>query len=263
MIAEDLSTNEYLTKPIGEGGAGFDSQWGLGFASKIRESFGIGSWQFVGNLIEELNTYYNGDFRQKIIFSESHDTAAKASSSKRLDADFDSSNPLSIWAQQKVLLAAGITLTAPGVPMLLAGQEFMQPGEFSALEPLDWNLSRAFWPNIVSAHKDLINLRKNAFGNTGGLTGNEFGVIHVDDDNKVLAYTRGNCVVIANFGEGRFGEYEVTLPFSGSFSVRFNSSWAGYHPEFPNMVFDHAETGFDNKLSIPLAEHSIVILSQQ
>jgi len=262
VIAEDTSLNDYLTKPINDGGAGFDAQWGLGFPSKIRESFGVGKWQDVDNMIKEMQSYYNGDFRQKIIYSESHDTASRSDGGRRLDVDFDSSNPTSLWAQQKLLLAAGITLTAPGPPMLLAGQEFMQPGEFSSLEPLDWDVQRAFWPNITLAFRHLLNLRKNTFGNTAGLTGGFFEVFHTDKENNVVAYTRGNCIIIANFGENRFDEYELKLPFSGILSVQFNSSWSGYHPEFPDMVFDYAETNDENALCIPLAEHSIIILSQ-
>jgi 1,4-alpha-glucan branching enzyme len=262
MIAEDNSLNDYLTKPIEEGGAGFDAQWGLGFASAIRKSFGVGSWQNIWDLTEELKRYYNGDFRQKVIFAESHDTASRSDHNERLEADFDHDNHLSVWAQQKVLLATGIALTAPGVPMLFAGQEFMQPGEFSSLEPLDWNLCRSFWPNFTSAFRHLIDLRRNKFGNTDGLTGGYFELFHTDQHNHVVAYTRGNCVVIANFGDKRFDEYELTLPFPGIFSAQFNSSWEGYNPGFANFVFDFAETSFDNKLVIPLAEHSIIILSQ-
>lgn len=262
MIAEDNSLNEYLTKPISEGGAGFDAQWGPGFSSALRASFGVNAWQNTYSLVEELSKYYNGDFLQKIVYSESHDTAARSAYQERLNADLDHNNPLSLWAQQKILLAAGINLTAPGVPMLFAGQEFMQPGEFSTLEPLNWDIQRAFWSNLTLAFRHLIDLRKNSFGNTAGLTEGDLNIFHIDKNNNVVAYTRGNCVIIANFSENRFEDYELILPFPGCFSVQFNSSWNGYHPEFPSLDFDFAETGFDNRLSVPLAGHSIIILSQ-
>ena len=37
-IAEDMKDNEWITRDVGAGGAGFNAQWGAGFVSTIRDA---------------------------------------------------------------------------------------------------------------------------------------------------------------------------------------------------------------------------------
>ncbi|MDR1300556.1 MAG: alpha amylase C-terminal domain-containing protein [Candidatus Nomurabacteria bacterium] len=260
MIAEDNGANTYLTKPISEQGAGFTAQWGVGFPRALRGAFGINEEQNLGDISNELYRFYNDDWRQKIVFSESHDTAALANGNERLNDDFDIYDPLSRPSRQKMLLAAGITLTAPGIPMLFQGQESMQFAGFSALAPFNWRVAEHFG-EVIAAHQHLIDLRLNKYGHTGGLAESEIDIIHTDEDNKILAYTRGGCLVIANFGDKSFDNYEITTPFRGNLTARFNSSWNGYGEDFTNKIFDSVKPDGNGKISVALAEFTMVILS--
>ena len=266
MIAEDNSGNEYITKSISEGGAGYDAQWGLGFPYTLRSMLNIGGSQPDDSLAKELTHSYNGQGFQKVIFSDSHDTAANGA--VRINEAATPGNADSVLARQFGLLANAITLTAPGIPMLLQGEEFVQEGNFNDWQMLDWAKTKQF-AGIVLAHQHLIGLRLDAYGNTTGLTGPSINVFHQDNENRVIAYHRwlhggvhDDVIVIANFNDQRFKSYELVLPIAGTWQVRFNSSWKGYSPDFNETKPSTVTTDSSNRITIALADYNIVILSQ-
>jgi len=266
MIAEDNAGNDYITKPIAEGGAGYDAQWGLGFPYTLRSMLNIGESSPDDSLAKELGHSFNGQGFQKVIFSDSHDTAANGS--VRLNEAATPGNAGSVFARQFGLLANAIMLTAPGIPMLLQGEEFMQEGNFNDWQMLDWAKTKQF-AGIVLANQHLIGLRLDTYGNTTGLTGPSINVFHQDNKNRVIAYHRwlnggvhDDVIVIANFNDQRFKSYELTLPISGTWRVRFNSSWKGYSPDFNETKVETVTTDSNNKVAIELADYNLVILSQ-
>ncbi|MBC7564622.1 alpha amylase C-terminal domain-containing protein [Candidatus Saccharibacteria bacterium] len=266
MIAEDNAGNDYITKPISEGGAGYDAQWGLTFPYTLRSMLSIGGSEPDDSLAKELNHAFNGQGFQKVIFSDSHDTAANGS--VRINEAATPGNSGSVFARQFGLLANALMLTAPGIPMLLQGGEFMQEGNFNDWEMLDWAKTKQF-AGIVLAHQHLIGLRLDTYGNTTGLTGPHINVFHQDNSNRVIAYHRwlhggihDDVIVIANFNDQRFKSYELVLPIAGTWQVRFNSSWKGYSPDFNETKTSTVTTDESNRISIELADYNIVILSQ-
>jgi len=266
MAAEDSSVNDFITKPENEGGAGFDAQWGLSFPHTLRSMLDLETSQYGDSLVKELQHYYNGDAFQKVIFSDSHDTAANGS--VRLNEAATPGNAGSIFARQFGLLADAVMLSAPGIPMLLQGAEFMQEGSFSDWQMLEWDKTKQF-AGIVLAHQHLISLRLNAHSNTAGLMGPGINVFHQDNENRVIAYHRwlhggigDDVIVIANFNDKRFTSYELILPMAGTWRVRFNSSWKGYSSDFNETKTSSVTTDDDNRVTIELADYNLVILSQ-
>ncbi len=268
-IAEDMSATAFITKPVAETGAGFDAQWELGFPHAVRDALGLtyGVAPNLAGLRYALERHYNGNAYEKIIFSDSHDTAANGS--VRLNeaaAPADSDN---IHAQQKTLLAAAVMLTAPGIPMLLQGSEFLQEGAFNAWQELQWkNIDKL--QGIVEAHKHLIQLRLNSYGSTTGLTGQSTAVFHQDDANFVMGYHRwdqggshDDVVVIVNFCDRQFDNYVLRLPRPGTWHMRFNSSWKGYSKDFKEVQLDTIVTDDSNMATITLPPYGVYILSQE
>lgn len=268
MIAEDNSSNPGLVTATKDGGAGFDAQWEVGFPHVIRDSLGItqnGSQPRLQGIEYELGHSYTGKAFDKVIFSDSHDTAANGS--VRINEAVTPGNAESLSARQRVLLASAIALTAPGIPMLLQGQEFMQEGAFNDWKMLEWAKTEQF-AGIVQAHKHLIDLRLNRYNNTRGLRGHYTALIHRDDTNNVIAYHRkdkggagDDTVVIINFGATHFKEYELSLPHKGDWRVRFNSCWKGYSVDFHEMQFVNTLADKTGRATIMLAAFSVVILS--
>lgn len=266
MVAEDSSVNDTVTKPVSEGGTGFDAQWGLSFPHTLRSMLDLEKSQYGDTLASELVHMYNADGFQKVIFSDSHDTAANGS--VRINEAATPGNAGSVFARQFSLLANAVMLTAPGIPMLLQGEEFLQEGSFNDWQMLDWDKTEQF-KGIVLAHQHLISLRLDTYGNTAGFTGSGIDVFHQNNGDHVLAYHRwknggahDDVIVIANFSDQRFKSYELILPIAGSWHVRFNSSWKGYSSDFNETSVSTITTDHEKKVSLPLADYNLLILSR-
>lgn len=266
MIAEDSSANEYITKAISEGGAGFDAQWSTTFPLAIRARFAMDAYNYHGGVEDELRKTYNGRSFDKVIFGDSHDTAGNGSA--RLNESTTPGNAESVFARQRVLIANALTLTAPGIPMLLQGEEFMQEGNFNDWQMLEWDKTERF-AGIVQAHRDLMRLRRNVEGSTAGLSSESINVFHNDSDNNILAYHRwqnggvdDDTIVVVNFSDVRHEYYEITAPIDGDWVVRFNSSWSGYSPDFNETPITTIGSSEQRRLGFPLADYNVVILSR-
>jgi 1,4-alpha-glucan branching enzyme len=270
MIAEDNSSNSGIVQPISKNGMGFNAQWEIGFPHVIRDSLAITknpNQLRLDGFVYELEHSYDGDAFDKVIFSDSHDTAANGS--VRLNEAVTPGNAGSVFARQRTLLASATALTAPGIPMLLQGQEFMQEGAFNDWQMLDWDKTTQF-AGIVEAHHHLINLRLNKFNNTRGLTGQFTHLLHRDDTNNVIAFHRwdkggplDDTIVIINFDKNRLKKYELTLPLAGEWRVRFNSSWKGYSSDFHDTPTETIHADNFKKAIIEMSELSVLILSKE
>ena len=268
LIAEDVGANDYLTKPAGDGGAGFGSQWQVDLPSVVRGALNAvnDSDRNIQAIAGVLSKRFNGDAFQRVVYSDSHDSAAN-NGAKRLNEEISPGQPGSVYARQRSLLAAGLMLTMPGVPMLLQGEEFLQGGNFNDWQALEWDNAEQFG-GIVLAYKHLMGLRKNQHGNTAGLLGQSVNVLHLNDDAKVLAYHRWNqggphddTIVIINFANKTFDDYRLDFPRPGTWNVRFNSSWKGYSQDFKQA--DVKDVQVDEKSgSLTLPPYSILLLSQ-
>jgi 1,4-alpha-glucan branching enzyme len=268
LIAEDVGANDYITAPDAAGGAGFTAQWELGFPHMMRAALGVAedSQRNLGAVCDMLCKTFNSDPFQRIIYADSHDTAANGGS--RLAEEISPGEPTSVFARKRSLLAAALMLTAPGIPMLFQGQEFMEGGSFNDWEGMEWEKAETF-AGVVLAHRHLIDLRKNAHRNTGGLTGRHINVLHNDGNNNVLAYHRwdnggtgDDTLVVINFNNHKHEEYRVAFPHGGLWQVRFNSAWNGYSADFKDMPQDSVVAGDDGGGSIKLAPYSVLIFSQ-
>lgn len=265
MIAEDSSIDPALTHSIEEGGAGFDSQWGIAFPHTIRDALGLEENQYGDTIESELHHFYNEQPFQKVVFSDSHDTAANGS--VRLNEAAPGSAG-SVFGRQYTVIANGVTLTAPGVPMLLQGSEFLQEGSFNDWQMLEWDRTEQF-KGIVLAHKHIIDLRKNTHGNAAGLQGPNIETLHNDTDNNVIAYRRwlhggahDEVIVIAHFNDQKLKDYYIELP-EGNWHTLFNSSWPGYSKDFHETHFEPVALTKKEAVAIELSDYNLLILGRQ
>jgi 1,4-alpha-glucan branching enzyme len=266
VIAEDCANSAYLTKPRDESGCGFDAQWELGFPHALRDALGLRGVRTLSGVRYELERLYNGDAFEKVVFSDSHDTAANGS--VRLNEAASLGDAADLTARQRTLLADAVTLTAPGRPMLLQGQEFLQEGSFNDWQELEWDKAEKY-AGMVLAHRHLIDLRLNRHSNTAGLQGQNTAVFHQDDNNGVLGYHRwdqggagDDVLIIVNFSNNTLGDYQVHLPLAGTWTTRFNSTWKGYSPDFHQTDIDTLTTETDNLVTLKLPPHAVLIMSQ-
>lgn len=258
MIAEDCAGNEWMTKPLDQAGCGFDTQWDLGLPHVIRGALGI-AYEPPGleHLIDVMSQKFNDDFRQRVVFADSHDTAANGGARIVSAAERD---PHNVISRKIAILSSAIALTTPGIPMLLAGSEFLQGGDFNDWSALDWRNLETFG-GIVEAHRHLISLRRNQYGDTKGLASKDLAIISSSDDSKVLVYARGSgkqqVIVLASFNSKKVTDYRMPLP-DGKWKVRFNSSWRGYSSDFSELKIDYA----DQTTIVDLPPYIVLLLTK-
>jgi 1,4-alpha-glucan branching enzyme len=273
-IAEDLQNNESLTRPTRDGGAGFDAQWDPGFVHAIRAAVTSADdpSRGMGAVRDAVLHAYNGQAFQRVIYSESHDDVANGKA--RVPREIVPGDPDNWFAQKRSTLAAALVLTAPGIPMLFQGQEFLEGTWFRDDVPLDWDQSETF-AGIVRLYRDLVRLRLNRLGTSRGLCGPGAKVHHVNEDRKVIALhrwdrggPRDDVLVVANFANQSYDGYTVGVPREGAWRVRFNSDWNGYSRDFGNRASGDvvaektARDGYPFQGSVGVAAYSVIVLSQ-
>ncbi|MCE5187201.1 MAG: alpha amylase C-terminal domain-containing protein [Planctomycetaceae bacterium] len=276
MIAEDMRDNEWITKTTGAGGAGFDSQWDAGFHHKVVPALTTSddNSRNMWDVRDAIVHLYNGWDTQRVIYTESHDEVGSSSDKSRVPEQIWPGNADSYYSKKRSTLGAGLVFTSPGIPMLFMGQEFLEDGAWQDTDPLDWSKNTTF-AGIKMLYQHLIGLRRNLSGNTRGLLAKNTNVFHVNNTGKVIAFHRwwnggpgDDVVVVANFKNQGFTNYNIGMPRPGRWRVRFNSDWNGYDAEFGNwnsydtLASAGAKDGLSFNANVGIGPYSLIILSQ-
>jgi 1,4-alpha-glucan branching enzyme len=273
-VAEDLQNNEWITKDTGAGGAGFGSQWDAGFVHPIRAAIIVAddSARDLWAVKDALYHGYNGNATQRVIYTESHDEVANGHA--RVPEEIWPGNAGSWFSRKRSTLGAALVFTAPGIPMIFQGQEFLEDKYFRDTVPLDWSKLNTY-SGIQALYRDLIRLRRNWFNQTRGLRGQHLNVHHANNADKLIAYHRwenggpgDDVVVVANFANRSYDSYALGFPRAGQWRVRFNSDWQGYSPDFGNrpgydtVAVSHPRDAMPFQASVGLGPYAVLILSQ-
>ena len=246
----------------------FDGQWDVGFHDHVQ-------WQVTRGSDAERNMNWLGDriggSHNRVLFSESHDTAGDLNNKYRLPRYIDGSNPWSIWARKRQLLAQGMVMTAPGIPMIFQGQEMNEDWSFSSSTSLRWELTNT-WKGIVRAYTDMVHARRNLRGGTQGLKGTGVNVQHKDDLNKVISYIRWDAgggaddvVVVANFAVTTWtnNNYLIEFPSAGTWYSHFNGDSTNFSADFGNIGSAQVvASGSPPKAAVNMGMYSLQIFSK-
>ncbi len=274
LIAEDMQNNEWLTKGPEIGGAGFNSQWDAAFVHPIRAA--VREVEDKNRSMEAVKRailhQYNTDVFERVVYSESHDEVANGKS--RVPSEIDSADPKGWFAQKRSTLAAALVFTAPGIPMVFQGQEFLRGGWFDDMNGIDWTEEHDC-RGIVRLYRDLIHMRRNLRGETRGLTGQHIEFPHCHEGNKVIAFRRwadggpsDDVVVIANFANKAWDDYRVGFVRPGTWRLRFNSDakhYSGDFGDFPAEDVTPEEKTYDGlaySAPVKLAPYSVLVYSE-
>lgn len=274
LIAEDLRNNDLVTRDSDQGGMGFHSQWDATFVHPIRAMVeAISDEERSMDLLKNVIGFsYDNDAFKRIIYSESHDEVANGKA--RVPQEVDPSNPKGWLAQKRSTLAAGLVFTAPGIPMIFQGQEFLQGDWFQDNVPLDWALNEDFH-GIARLYRDLIRRRRNWNDQTRGLRGQFLNVFHINNEHNILGFQRwdqhgkgDDVVVVANFANELKENYLIGFPSEGLWKLRFNSDASIYSDSFANTnsIDVQAQVGEKDGLShhgnLNIGPYSVLIYSQ-
>lgn len=274
-IAEDLRQNSWVVKDTGGGGAGFSTQWDAAFVHPVRAALAAGRDEDrdLNGLVDALRHRYEGDAFRRVVYSESHDEVANGKA--RLPSEVDPAFPDSYPARKRSALGAVLAFTAPGVPMIFQGQEFLEAEWFRDEVPLDW-AKLAHHGSIHALYRDLVALRRDAHGFTGGLKGQHIEVNHVNHRDKVLGYRRwgtdgdtgDDVMVLLNLSTYPKNGYDIGVPREGIWQVRLNTDSTAYSGDFNDHGAPAAAAradpldGYAHRITADLAPYSALILSR-
>ncbi len=240
QIAEYWPVNPGAVKQFSEGGAGFDAEWNDALRDSIRSavrqaSAGVDAPVDMDAIAGAIcNPGFAAEWKA-VQCIENHDIVYKKhEGSARVPAIADGSNHRSWYAESRDRAATGLLLTAPGIPMLFMGQEFMEDKPWSD-NPREDPESLIWWEGLKSGEmamkdqlkftEDLIKLRRRH----PALRAEPIKVFHVHNVNRVIGFHRWvggagrDVVVVASLNEKPLGDYEIGFPLEGKWTEVFNS----------------------------------------
>ena len=272
-IAEQLPDDSWVTRPTSLGGAGFDSQYYDEFTDRLRDEIfdaALGDpemWK-IRNIIYGGGDYLNG--RYVTNYLELHDECWPTSGGQRIVKSIDTTPPHDdVWAKGRSKLAQGVVLTAPGIPAMLQGTEWLDDTDFGTDlgNRIDWS-KKVTYAGIFAYYRDLITLRRvsPALRADAGVD-----VFHLNEIGNVIAFQRydlsGNVhVVVANFSNTDYTNYRIGLPQSGDWVEEMNSQATEYEGNGmtnPGVLTPDAISadGFPQSKAITVPKMALIILT--
>jgi 1,4-alpha-glucan branching enzyme len=224
-----------ILTPTSWGGTGFDVVQHDGLRGAVRNAISQSSQgQWAGIDFDSIagNLYPQGVGHgwMGVACVENHDLVA-IGREPRLPALADSSNSRSWYARSRSRFATGVLMTAPGMPHIFMGQEFLEDKQWN-WDPTSPNL--IWWGGVDGADEamvnhlrftqDLIRLRWNH----PAIRGDNVNPFHVHNQNRVIAYHRWldsgqDVIVVATLSESTWWGYEIGFPSGGYWAEVFNS----------------------------------------
>ena len=281
--AEYWNVNPYVVKHLPEG-AGFDTTLTDGFRIAIRNTIENASAPDDRplDMTGLAQTLWPEGFREQWRFvqgPENHDIVYR-DREQRIARLADPSNPRSWYGRSRARVATGLSLTAPGIPMLFMGQEFLEDKQWADDFESHHDLL-LYWAGLdqgdrqmldhVRFIRELLALRRQS----PGLRGEGFRVVHVHDQNRILAFHRWvegeghDVIVVVHLAPfHRFG-YRIGFPSSREWREAFNSdvyeNWVnpGVIGNGGRVAADpHPLHGFGSSAALVLPANSILVFTR-
>ena len=281
--AEYWNVNPYIVKPPREG-AGFDTTLTDGLRIVLRDVIDNASRPDDRplNMNGLARSLWPDGFSEQWQFvqgPENHDIVYR-DREQRIARLGDPSNPRSWYGRSRARVATGLSLTAPGIPMLFMGQEFLEDKQWAD----DFKNHAGLllhWAGLDKGDKqmlDHVRFTRELLGlrwRYPGLRGQGFRVIHAHDQNRVLAFHRWvegeghDVLVVLHLAPYHRYDYRIGFPDSGRWSEVFNSdvyeNWVN-----PNTAGNGggvlAESqplhGFGASASLVLPANSLVVFAR-
>jgi 1,4-alpha-glucan branching enzyme len=234
--AEHWPVDPVIVSSTADGGAGFDVIQHDGLRSALRSAISQASngvTAYVDLDPVARNLYPQGFPRgsQAVTCVENHDIV-KVGQLQRIPRLADGSNPRSWYARSRSRVATGLLMTAPGIPQLFMGEEFLEDKQWDD-DPkgptlIGWNGLNSgdkSMADYLRFTQDIIKLRWRQ----PALRGDNVRVFHVHKQNRVIAFHRWlegegrDVIVVASLNESTWNDYQIGLPFDGQWLEIFNS----------------------------------------
>jgi 1,4-alpha-glucan branching enzyme len=228
---------------------------------------------------------------QAVTCVENHDIVEKGND-QRIPTLADGSSSVSWYARSRSRVATALLLTAPGIPQLFMGQEFLEPAQWywdpaQSNYLLDWSdlnaglsgaAATAPNPALAAAMANHHRFTRDATRlrwTQPALRGEHLNAFHVHNQNRVIAFQRWldgtgqDIIVVASLAETTWYNYAIGFPFSGPWQEIFNSD---LYDNFPNpqvagnngaITADGPPLhGFNSSASITIPANGVVVFAR-
>ena len=263
MIAEESTAWPLVTKPVSEGGLGFNYKWNMGWMNDILDYAKTDPYFRAGkhNALTFSITYA---FSENYILPISHDEVVhgKGSLLNKMPGEYD----LKFAGLRNFLMNM---YAHPGKKLLFMGCEMGQFIEWNYTQGLDWLLldfpSHALTFDFVRTLNDFYRRNSALWQCDGGFDGFRW---HVVDDNtqNVIVYERMNkkgasVVAVINFSPVEYKNYRFGAD-KGTYTVKLSSYLGGFDCEKVKYRAEKIPShGFDYSLVMDVKPMSGVYLT--
>lgn len=231
MIAEESTSFYGVSKPVEEGGLGFDYKWNMGWMNDILDYF---------QKDPVYRKYHHNKLTFSIMYAFSENFVLPLSHDEMVHGKHSllGKMPGDDWQKfANLRLLLSLMWLHPGKKLLFMGAEFGQWSEWYCKRSLDWHLLDT--PLHAQLLHCLAKLNKIYTGNASlwelDNNNNGFSWLDLDDrDNSIISFSRcadnpeDHLVCIFNFTPQSHRDYKIALPRHCSYQTIYNSDDARY-----------------------------------
>lgn len=226
MIAEESTAWEGVTKPVHDGGLGFNFKWNMGWMNDILRYMSMDPY-FRGSNHNMLTFSMMYAYSENYILPLSHDEVVHG---KRSLVDKMYGGYRRKFASLRLLYA--YMYAHPGKKLLFMGGEFAQFSEWRFAEGLDTDILRfelhAKMLDYVGELNGFYRSHRSMFENDSDWDGFEW-INSSDSVNNVISFIRKSrsgrdkTIVIANFAAKKHEKYRLGVKKTGYYKTVFNT----------------------------------------
>lgn len=262
-VAEDSTDYKGTTKPVEQGGLGFDYKWDMGWMHDTLDFFQTGPEYRSQNYHKlSFSMMYFHNERYLLPLSHDENVHGKATIAQKMSGDYELKFP-----QARCLYL--YMLTHPGKKLNFMGSEIAQLREWDENREQDWFLRK--YPQHDSFYHYCKDLNKLYLKNPAlwQLDYEEMGFEwrEVDDtQNVVYAYERRDAaqerlLVVLNLSDQQRDDYVVRVPNRGKAKLLLYTDWQRYSGNTPDNTATYSlNSASGGTLTCSLAPFSGIML---